>query len=229
MVVLDACAQAPVAASTVPRARSPRSIEFVLLFLTLPLLIALVQPSLIPPLAVLLVVAAGAWLVLRRQPFDCRRLWRPTRADLSLLGRIVGWWALASLALAAGVALFLPERLFHLPRAAPEAWLQLLLLYPLVSVLPQELLYRAYFFERYRTLFGDGPLLILANAGVFAVLHLVFANLVALSLTFVGGLLFARTYRQSGRLPLVVFEHALYGWSVFTIGLDPFFLGGPLG
>jgi membrane protease YdiL (CAAX protease family) len=206
-----------------------RTIEFTLLFLTLPAVAALSAPLLVPPLVVLLIVASVAWLVLRRQTFDCRRLWRPTRADLSRIGFILVRWAVLTVLLAAAVAWFLPERLFHLPRAATASWLQLLLLYPVVSVLPQEVLYRAFFFERYRALFGEGHALVLANAGVFAVLHLVFANAIAVVLTFIGGLLFARTYRESGRLPLVVFEHALYGWSVFSVGLDPFFIGGPLG
>jgi membrane protease YdiL (CAAX protease family) len=229
MVVLDTCANVPAPSSAISRAPSRRSVEFVLLFLTLPLAVAFVQPALIPPLAVLLAVACGAFLALRRLPFDCRRLWRPTRADVASLGFILLRWLAATAVLVALVALFLPDRLFHLPRASPLAWLELLAVYPLLSVLPQEVLYRAYFFQRYRALFGNGTKLILANAAVFAALHLVFANFVALALTFVGGLLFARTYRQSGRLPLVVFEHALYGWTVFTIGLDPYFLGGPLG
>jgi membrane protease YdiL (CAAX protease family) len=100
--------------------------------------------------------------------------------------------------------------------------------YPLVSVLPQELAYRVYFFQRYAPLFGSKSGMIAASAIVFGFGHIVFHNWPAVVLTLLGGLLFAKTYRRTSSLLLVSFEHALYGWAVFTIGYGEFLVEGTL-
>jgi len=50
-----------------------------------------------------------------------------------------------------------PERLFRFPRESTALWVKFLLVYPVLSVLPQEFLYRTYFMQRYEPLFGNGP------------------------------------------------------------------------
>ena len=201
-----------------------RAGELLAVFLVLPVAVALV-PLRLHPLWILAAIASlalGGLLATRR--FDVRSLWRPASGDGARLWRVLACWLIASAALASGVALWRPASLFALPRQQTTAWLELLLIYPLVSVLPQEVLYRAFFVHRYRGLLGDGRLLLLANAAAFSLLHLAFRNLPALALSFLAGLLFAHTYQRSGRLPLVLLEHALYGWTVFSVGLHPFFL-----
>jgi membrane protease YdiL (CAAX protease family) len=101
-----------------------------------------------------------------------------------------------------------------------------MLLYPLVSVYPQELLYRAFFFHRYQPLFGSGWIMLLASACAFGFVHILFANWLAVGLCFVGGLLFAFTYQKSGSLLLTCIDHALFGNFIFTIGLGQFFYHG---
>jgi len=60
---------------------------------------------------------------------------------------------------------------------------------------------------------------VLASAVAFAYVHIVFQNRLAIVLTLIAGLLFALRYLQTGSLFVSSFEHALYGCSIFTIGL----------
>lgn len=63
--------------------------------------------------------------------------------------------------------------------------------YPVLSVYPQGLLYRAFFFERYAPLFPGRWTMILASAAAFAFLHVIFRNPLAVEFAFGGGILFA--------------------------------------
>jgi hypothetical protein len=45
-------------------------------------------------------------------------------------------------------------------------------------------------------------------------------------LTLLGGLMFAKTYEETGSLVLSGIEHALYGGFLFTIGLGKYFYYG---
>lgn len=116
-------------------------------------------------------------------------------------------------------------RPFGLMIESQRFWILLMLIYPILSVWPQEMIYRRFFFVRYRPLFGEGVWMILGNALVFAWAHVLFANGWAIFLTLLGGWLFAETYRQTRSLAFVCLEHALYGCWIFTVGLGPFFLG----
>jgi len=121
------------------------------------------------------------------------------------------------------VRLLQPSGLFAFPRQEPVIWMVIMLLYPLLSALPQELIYRSFFFQRYKVLFRDEKVLGYASAFAFAFLHIVYDNGWALGLSLAGGLLFAHTYRQTRSLFWVSVEHALYGCIVFTVGLGNYF------
>lgn len=207
--------------------RGRSAAELLAVFFALPIAVALLAPSWQPLwLLALLAVLAGVELWRHREPGIA--VWSIGPSGRALLARLLLVWLASAVVLAAGVQLWRPERLFALPRQQTRAWIELLVLYPFVSVLPQEVLYRAFFFHRYRALLGEGALALIANATLFAWMHLVFHNVVAVALTFLGGLLFAATYRRSHSLGLVALQHVLYGWTVFSIGLDPFFLGASL-
>lgn len=121
---------------------------------------------------------------------------------------------------------FAPENLFILPRENTQLWLLILVFYPLWSAYPQELLYRSFFFFRYRSLFPNKWVLIFVNALAFSLCHLMFMNWVALVGTFFASFLFAYTYQKSRSLLAVSIEHALYGNMIFTVGLGNFFYLG---
>jgi len=95
-------------------------------------------------------------------------------------------------------------------------------------VYPQGLLYRAFFFERYQTLFPGKWEMIVASAVAFAFMHIIFRNSLAVALTFAGGLLFAVRYAETGSLATSSFEHALYGCWLFTVGLGQYFYHGTI-
>ena len=201
--------------------------ECAALFVGLPLLVASGWlPVLVIPLLLVTTLGCG-WTLQRCHHIRLRDLLRP-RVPAAEWRRILGQYLLAVPGLVGLLWLAKPDLLFSLPRQHPKLWLMVMLAYPLLSVLPQELIYRAYFFERYAPLFGRGTGRVLASALVFALGHLVFHNWPAVGLTLVGGWLFARTYQRTGSLLLVAAEHALYGCAVFTIGYGQYFLDGTL-
>lgn len=120
-----------------------------------------------------------------------------------------------------GLAVWLaaPKLLFSLVKTVPGLWLLVMILYPIFSVYPQELIYRAYFFHRFKPLFGSGSAMIVASALLFGFVHVIFGNWVSIALTAVGGALFGMTYRNSRSLLLACLEHALLGDFIFTLVL----------
>jgi membrane protease YdiL (CAAX protease family) len=128
--------------------------------------------------------------------------------------------------LAAWVATVMPERFFELPRTRSTRWLKLLVLYPFTSVLAQEFVYRVFFFHRYGTLFANQWTLIVVNGLAFAFAHILFRNWIAVTLTLAGGMLFAWRYHKTKSFWAVWFEHTLWGWLIFTVGLGVYFFTG---
>ncbi|MFT8719744.1 CPBP family intramembrane glutamic endopeptidase [Acetobacter sp.] len=119
-----------------------------------------------------------------------------------------------------------PQTFFQLPRERPVFWLVIMVLYPLLSVWPQEMLYRRFLFARYAPLFRSQPALVLASAVSFGFAHVMFLNWIAVSMTLIGGFLFARDYARHRSVFLACVEHSLYGCLVFTLGLGRFFYTG---
>tara|TARA_R110001632_G_scaffold194439_5_gene315770 strand:- start:1912 stop:2550 length:639 start_codon:yes stop_codon:yes gene_type:complete len=120
---------------------------------------------------------------------------------------------------AAYVYLVDPVKLFCVPRTDVKMFIIILALYTLLSVWPQELIYRTFFFARYGQFFRNKHLLIFVNAIIFSLAHLFFQNTLVTVLTFIGGLLFAYTFSKTKSTTLVSIEHALYGNWLFTVGM----------
>jgi len=201
------------------------ALEFSLIFIGVPLLIYYrVLPNL--PIPYLLLAGLVTFLLLRSDPtFDSLRLsaWGDLRVQLlPLLVRDAVFLVLLGLS----VRLFAPELLFSLIKRSPGFWAAIMLLYPLLSVYPQELLYRAYFFHRYQPLFGSGWVMLFASALAFGFVHIILGNWLAVGLCMIGGFLFSLTYQDSGSLLLTCLDHALFGNFIFTIGLGRFFYHG---
>lgn len=200
-------------------------LEFLGLFIGLPLGLRACFPGrfLLP----LLWLGAGiclAWLW-RNAAFKRSELWSVSGQQQCLL-RILTRFALAALLIGLAIACWVPGRLFHLIQDRPEVWLLIMVLYPLLSVYPQGIVYRSFIFHRYGKLFATPLAMTLASALAFAMVHWVFGNLPALGLTLIGGIMFAQTYRRTQSLMISSLEHALYGCFMFTIGLGDFFYHG---
>jgi len=105
----------------------------------------------------------------------------------------------------------------------PTSWMLIMITYPVLSVVPQEIIYRAFFFQRYRSLFVHEKVSIVTNAALFAFAHILFRNWIAVIGSFIAGLCWATTYLRSKSFLVVSIEHVLYGNFVFTLGLGHYF------
>ncbi|NND64306.1 MAG: CPBP family intramembrane metalloprotease, partial [Flavobacteriaceae bacterium] len=83
--------------------------------------------------------------------------------------------------------------LFYVPLNNPKLFVFILFIYSLISVWPQEIIYRTFFFNRYGDLFKSEALLIFVNAVLFSLAHIFLRNTLVLVLTFLGGILFGIT------------------------------------
>jgi hypothetical protein len=117
------------------------------------------------------------------------------------------------------VWVFDKNNLFAVAIHKPKMWIIILFVYSLLSVYPQELIYRTFFFKRYKTLFSNDRLFIFFNAIVFSLGHIFFKNTLVIVLTFLGGILFALTFNKAKSTLLVSIEHAIYGCWLFTVGM----------
>ena len=111
------------------------------------------------------------------------------------------------------------SKLYIVIRTKPMLWVIILFIYSLFSVYPQELIYRTFFFQRYQFLFKNENLFIVLNAVLFSLAHIFFKNTLVMILTFLGGLLFALTFKKTKSTVLVSIEHAIYGCWLFTVGM----------
>ena len=195
--------------------------EALILFVGLPLLFYL---DVIPiPKIVALLAAAG---------YCAFQLWHDPEFGKSLLvfskDREAGKGILIRLPVVTlailGLVLWLrPDQLFSFPAERPFIWVAVMLLYPLLSALPQEFIYRTYFFHRYESFMSLKYSVIISSAIAFGYLHIIYDNWWAVGLSFAAGILFGMTYNRTRSLFWVTLEHALYGSLVFTLGLGEFF------
>ncbi|MBL9058960.1 MAG: CPBP family intramembrane metalloprotease [Mangrovicoccus sp.] len=152
---------------------------------------------------------------------DLARGWG--RIDWRLVGGIGLLTAVTGLALLAATA---PGAAFGLLRERPGLMAAILVLYPLVSALPQEIIFRVLYFRRYGALLPSGPAGIALNAGVFSLAHLMYWSILVAAMTFVGGLAFAFAYERRHSLPTAVAAHGVAGNLIFLIGLGVYFYSG---
>jgi hypothetical protein len=204
-------------------------VELLIIFVGLPLAFRY-SPVRLPALPVLWAVAGYAWWQLWwDKSFDRRQLWN-SGPLAGHLGSILTIFAVVALVLWLGVRRFTPQLEWSFLREHPGYWAMVMALYPVLSVYPQGVLYRSFFFHRYAVLFngawgGKWPLL-LASAAAFSFLHIIFRSRMAIGLTLLGGFLFSLRYLQTGSLLTSSVEHALYGCWLFTVGMGADFYHG---
>lgn len=199
--------------------------EFVVVFGLLPMTYFL-WPTTRVLIPALVVGGVACVVVLWRDPtFDRRRLLN-IRAIGGQWKMIAVFGLIGMVSMLAGVAYFDPERLFWLPRNKPGLWAAIMIGYPLFSVYPQQVIYRAFLMHRYRAVFPGRWTMIAASGAAFCFGHVMFQSWLAIGLTLIGGVLFAWRYDRSKSLAAVWLEHTVWGCLIFTIGLGThFFLG----
>jgi CAAX protease family protein len=206
----------------------PRLIaEAIGLFVVAPAVLSLVmRPGLLFPAIWLLGAICLAALV-RDGSFERRLLWN--RAGVrGVLRSILVVFVVCAALLAGALLVAEPERLLQLPRQRPGLWAAIMVLYPVLSVYPQEVAFRAFFCHRYSRLFGSGFGLVIASALAFGFAHIIMRNWWAVGFSTVGGVLFASTFLKSRSLAAAGLEHTLYGCFLFTIGWGQHFYSGAM-
>lgn len=200
--------------------------EFNALFLIIPFIYSFVFPHF--PLFLILGVAAGvALLILYYQGLLNKALL--LKWQWSAAWRIMLRFLLVASLIAVAVWYVLPGEFLQLPRERPRLMLLIVLFYPVLSVLPQELVFRSLYYERYERLFRSTWAAVLINAIMFGLAHLLFGNWLAVLATIALSIVISIGYLRHRSLLLSTFEHALYGNFVFIIGLGEFFYKGAAG
>jgi membrane protease YdiL (CAAX protease family) len=199
-------------------------LELFVLFIAVPTLLYFWASPVILP--VLWIFGLFCWIFMFKDPkFDRENLWRASAVFPNILMVLIKFFILGGI-LHLSVYLLAPQYLFSLILERPLIWILVIFLYPLLSVYPQEIIYRTYFFHRYEQLFPNKLVFYTVNALLFGYMHIIFHNWVAVILTIIGGFLFALTYNRSRSTLLVSLEHSLFGLLIFTIGLGEFFYKG---
>lgn len=155
-----------------------------------------------------------------------RELWNWQAVNWTNLKPLLMRWVLASIGMAVFIYFYDNERFFYLPRENPLFIPIIATLYPILSALPQELIFCSFFFARYAPFFGSGRGMVIASAIIFAYAHVLYLNPIAPTLSLLGGLIFAQTYSKTKSLALVSIEHGLYGNMMFITGLGWYFYSG---
>ncbi|MGE3622648.1 MAG: CPBP family intramembrane glutamic endopeptidase [Bdellovibrionales bacterium] len=200
--------------------------EFFILFICIPLALA-VHPTRMAAHICLWLISAYSIFVMTRVPgFSWRELWHgkkwPARHKKAALIRFIA----ATVLIVIFTDAIAPQRLFAFPVQRPGFWLLVMILYPILSALPQELVFRSYFHRRYATLFPTRAAMISINAFCFGLVHVMFHNWVSPLLSVIAGALFAWSYSQHRSLKWAAIEHAAYGCMIFTCGIGLYFLVG---
>jgi len=196
-------------------------LEALTLFIGIPLLF---YWDIVPlPKVSVLILAAGycGWQLWRDPDFGISMLAKKSQKNISrdLLIRL----PFVILALVIIIWILHPDRFFVFPSERPVVWMVVMLLYPLLSALPQEFIFRTFLFHRYGELITLKYGTILSSTASFSFLHIIYDNWCAIGLSFLGGLLFSITYSRTKSLYWVTVEHALYGCLVFTLGMGNYF------
>lgn len=153
-----------------------------------------------------------------------------------LRGPVFGEWRII-LIFTAITALFsilivqalIPQQFLSMPTYRPGLWLMIMLLYPILSAFPQEIIFRSLFFERYGALFPNANVAIVMNGVVFALGHLFFFNWVTILMTGIGGAIMGWAYLRNRTIGLPLVLHGVAGQIIFTVGLGIYFYHGAIG
>ena len=197
--------------------------EILILYIILPLII-MEDIIPVPLLLILMLMGLTVFFYLFFDPsFERVNLinWREGKKELR---SIFLFFPVAAIIMVALIWIMDPDKLFQLARFNPWLLLMISIFYPVFSVIPQGLAYRAFFFHRYGNIFGGRIPGIIASALFFSYAHILYKNWLVLGLTFIAGLIFAWRYQKSKSLLISIIEHSLYGVWLFACGLGYFFV-----
>lgn len=192
--------------------------ELIVLFIIIPVLYVLdaIPVHKIIPLLLLLMYCCG--ILLTRKPVN------PDRFGIK-----ANWMIILLLFITISVSVYLFIYLYMNDGSLVADFsenrklLYMILMYPLLSAVPQEIIFREFFFYRYGAIFRSPALLITVNILLFSFAHIYFASNIVTIFTLVGGAIFAITYIRTRSLLVVSIQHSLYGLMILSSGLGEYF------
>lgn len=170
-----------------------------------------------PKIPALLIVTLYAVWQYRRSGYRAEPTEKP------LLVTFFGGFIISSMIVLFFIWLLDPIHLLEFPRKQPIIWVMVVFLYPFLSALPQEFIYRKFYFSRYSPIFKSKQVLFWSSVCNFTFLHLIYDNIPAVILSALGGVFFTYTWKQTRSLYWTSLQHALFGILIFTSGLGRFF------
>lgn len=194
-----------------------RGIELLVIFVLVPVSFAIDYPILVKLIIGVIGFAYVVYLMLRVERIkfgivkglQWKQFWKTTLIKLVIIAVVTTLY----------MWLVDATNLYVVILNKPLLWVVILFVYSFFSVYPQELIYRTFFFQRYQSLFKNDTFFLIINAALFSLAHIFFKNTLVLFLTFIGGLLFAFTFKKTKSTLLVSIEHAIYGCWLFTVGM----------
>ena len=207
-----------------PASQARLRAEFFVFFVIAPVAIAAFLPATVMFSALFALTAIGLVLLHATDGFH----WRELRQGMGQIDlRALGVFTATTLLTCGLVIVFTaPDQAFNIVRREPLLLLMILCLYPVLSALPQEIVFRPLFFRRYGAILPEGHGAIVLNAAIFSLAHLMYWSWIVAAMTFFGGLAFAWAYEVRRSFPFAVLLHAVAGNLVFLTGLGIYFYSG---
>ena len=194
-----------------------KKLEFFFIFLILPSAIFFLDSSVIVFLTLYLVFTSSLFILYFDKTFSFTSLRKKVDWKFIIIFSIIflslGFFY---------VILVDKDLLFIFPKTNFELWLLVILIYPFLSVIPQEIVYRVFFFQRYFPNERSFYFLTLLNMIVFSYGHIVFNNVHAILITAIVSPIFTYAYLKKSFFTCIVL-HALGGQIIFTLGLGKYF------
>jgi uncharacterized protein len=200
-------------------------LELIAVFILLPLIISILKPRGAIYYVLWGTTIACCWWLSRQSGFSFKKEWAFDALTKANLKPILLRFLPCAIGLLGFILVTIPEKAFALPLQRPQIWVMVMTFYPLLSVIPQEIIFRSFFFKRYNAALSPKMMVILSSI-TFGWVHIILQNWVAVIFSAIGGFIFCNTYKKTKSLSLVCFEHAIYGCYIFTIGMGYYFYHG---
>ena len=194
-----------------------KKLEFFFIFLILPSAIFFLDSSVIVFLTLYLVFTSSLVILYFDKSFSFTSLRKKVDWKFIIIFSLI-FFSLSFFY----VILVDKDLLFIFPKTNFELWLLVILIYPFLSVIPQEIVYRVFFFQRYFPNERSFYFLTLLNMIVFSYGHIVFNNVHAILITAIVSPIFTYAYLKKSFFTCIVL-HALGGQIIFTLGLGKYF------
>jgi len=199
-------------------------LEHLLLFVIFPISLAFSYPIFIKLALGFIALPYVIWVSERKRYFKSNtKQIKPSAKEVFLKQLAIKFIAIVILT-SVITWIYYNESIFNAIKNNPTQYFIMLGVYISFSVIPQEFVYRKFYFLRYNLIFQNKWQLILVNTLVFSLGHLFFNNFLVVIITLIGGFIFSLSYYKFRSFKFICIEHSLYGLWLYTIGL-----GGLLG